>query len=106
MCGDGIDDKIGFSYDPDVFNNVGIAYFNFYWQDLTCPPISKVLVAVQTMQRIGKKDKRIFVHCHAGTGRTGLVIASYLYYANICKTAHEAIANVQRDRPGSLLRKE
>ena len=31
LCGDGIDDKIGFSYDSDVFNNAGIAYYNFYW---------------------------------------------------------------------------
>ena len=95
MCGDGIDDKTGFSYDPEVFNNVGIAHFNFFWQDLTCPPIQKVLVVCQTMDRIGKKGKRIFVHCHAGTGRTALVIASYLFYTNICKTADEAIVNVQ-----------
>ena len=46
LCGDGIDDKIGFSYDPDVFNNVGIAVYNFNWQDLTCPPISKLLMIV------------------------------------------------------------
>ena len=58
------------------------------------------------MDRFGKQGKRIFVHCHAGTGRTALVIASYLYYANICKTADEAIVNVQTDRPGSLLKND
>ncbi len=35
ICGDRlVSDKIGFSYDPEIINNAGIAYFNSYWQDL------------------------------------------------------------------------
>ena len=31
-CGDGlVSDAIGFSYDPEILNNAGIAYFNCYW---------------------------------------------------------------------------
>ena len=43
LCADGIDDKIGFSYNPDAFNEVGIAYHNFYWQDLKVPPNETML---------------------------------------------------------------
>jgi hypothetical protein len=35
LCGDGlVSDSIGFSYDPTIVSNAGIAYYNFYWQDL------------------------------------------------------------------------
>ena len=98
LCGDGIDDKIGFSYDSEVFNNAGIAYFNFFWQDLTCPKISKTLMICQVLERFDQKGKRIFVHCHAGTGRTALIIASYIFYSGMCKTAAEAVKVVQTGR--------
>ena len=52
LCADGIDPRIGFSYNPDIFNNEGMAYFNFYWQDLKLPPKEKVLMICQSMQRI------------------------------------------------------
>jgi hypothetical protein len=32
LCGDGlVSDEIGFSYDPEIINNAGIAYFNCFW---------------------------------------------------------------------------
>lgn len=35
LCGDGlVSDAIGFSYDPEIISNAGIAYYNCYWQDL------------------------------------------------------------------------
>ena len=43
FCGDGILEKTGFSYDPEVFMNAGIAYFNLYWEDLTAPRFEKCL---------------------------------------------------------------
>ena len=57
------------------------------------------------MSRYDKQGKRIFVHCHAGTGRTGLVIASYLYYCGNSADGHEAVKKVQTQRPGSLKKK-
>ena len=39
--------------------------------------------------------KRIFVHCHAGTGRTALVIASYLYYCGNANSGFSAINKVK-----------
>lgn len=45
----------------------------------------------QSIQRIDKLGKRVFVHCHAGTGRTALVICSYLLYSGMASSAQEAI---------------
>ena len=49
--------------------------------------------------------KRIFVHCHAGTGRTGLVIACYLFYSGMAESGLDAISKVRTQRPGSLGKK-
>lgn len=45
------------------------------------------------------------MHCHAGTGRTALVIATFLFYVGLVSNAEEAVAMTKRDRPGSLGRK-
>ena len=95
ICADGIDDQIGFSYNPEAFQAVGIATFNWYWEDLTCPDFEKVLMICQNMNRFDRMGKRIFVHCHAGTGRTALVISAYLYYSGMAKTGQDAVAKVK-----------
>ena len=105
LCADGIDDAIGFSYNPEHFQAAGIATFNWYWEDLTCPNNETVLVICQNMSRFDKMGKKIFVHCHAGTGRTGLVIASFLYYSGMVKDGATAVNKVKTQRPGSLKKK-
>ena len=102
MCADGIDDRTGFSYHPDEFNNVGIAYHNFYWQDLKLPRLETLLMVCQSVQRIDQLGKKIFVHCHAGTGRTALVICSYLIYSGMVEDPHEAIRVTREARTGAL----
>lgn len=43
----------------------------------------------------------VAVHCHAGCGRTGVLIACYLVYANRMN-AEDAIHYVRSKRPGSI----
>ena len=106
LCADGIHPDIGFSYNPEQLQAHGMATFNWFWEDLTCPSNDLVLVILQNMSRFDKMGKRIFVHCHAGTGRTGLVIASYLYYCGIANSGSDAVDRVKTQRPGSLGRKK
>lgn len=47
------------------------------------------------MSRFDRMGKRIFVHCHAGTGRTALVIACFLFYCGTALSAEEAIQLVK-----------
>lgn len=44
----------------------------------------------------------MFVHCHAGMGRTAIVCAGYLIYSGIAKSAQDAIASMQTQRKGTL----
>ena len=47
----------------------------------------------------------MIVHCHAGQGRTALVIAGYLMYANVTRTADETIKYIRDARPKCLKHK-
>ena len=50
-------------------------------------------------------DTRVFVHCHAGMGRTAQVIAVYLCFSGMAKTAQDAIDIIVEQRPGALRNK-
>ncbi|RKP21337.1 phosphatases II, partial [Rozella allomycis CSF55] len=62
-----------------------------------------MLNIVQIMDdEICKNKKKVAVHCHAGLGRTGVAIASYLVYSNKIN-AGVAIQQVRAKRPKALL---
>jgi protein tyrosine phosphatase domain-containing protein 1 len=48
--------------------------------------------------------KKVLVHCHAGYGRTGLVIASYMIYTSY-RTWDDIIDSIRRIRPTSVQKK-
>ncbi|CAI5513721.1 unnamed protein product [Closterium sp. Naga37s-1] len=78
-----------------------VGYLHAPWKDMACPPFPTMLSIVQSISlAIGRRHK-VAVHCHAGLGRTGLVIACYLVAANSLSAA-DAVAVVRAMRPGSL----
>ena len=90
-CGDGIIPATGFSYTPELLMNNGISYFNFYWEDLTAPTFTKLLNTVQVMDFVIRQGGKVLVHCHAGQGRTAILIGAYLIYSGLAKDDKEAI---------------
>ncbi|CAI5995798.1 unnamed protein product [Closterium sp. NIES-64] len=95
-CGSGITAS-GFSYTPDKFIKAGVGYLHAPWKDMACPPFPTMLSIVQSISlAIGRRHK-VVVHCHAGLGRTGLVIACYLVAANSLAAA-DAVAVVRAMR--------
>lgn len=100
-CGDGIDEG-GFSYQPEEFMNQGIFYYNYGFTDMAVPSMDKMLFIIQSISfHVHTKGEKVSVHCHAGYGRTGIVMGCWLIYSNgmDCK---EAIDTVRSRRPGCI----
>ena len=55
---------------------------------------------VSAIVRAHEKEMGVVVHCGAGLGRTGVVLACY--FVNKGLSAQNAIARVRRLRPGSI----
>lgn len=71
--------------------NDQISYFNFHWRDLTNPSFEKLLNICQVMDFIVKQGGKVLVHCHAGQGRTAVVIGAYLIYSGHAADDKEAV---------------
>lgn len=100
-CGDGISSYSGFSYHPEDFMNENIFYYNFGWKDLKVPGFDLALNVVQVISYTLSQGKKVAIHCHAGLGRTGLIIACYLVFSKLF-TASEAIKQVRMHRNMSI----
>ncbi|CAN0099207.1 unnamed protein product, partial [Phaeothamnion confervicola] len=100
-CGDGLEEASGFPYLPESFMDRGVAFANFAWEDMTVPllPLLRDIVRVGAAALAG--GGKVAVHCHAGYGRTGLVIASLLVHTE-GMAADKAIDLVRTRRPGSV----
>ena len=106
FCGDGlVSDDIGFSYTPEKLQKHGIAVYHLHWEDLTNPPIKELLKNIKFMDFHIKKGEGVLVHCHAGQGRTALVIAAYLMYTNITDTVDDTIKYIRSQREKCLKKK-
>lgn len=98
--GDGIVNmNIGFSYTPEKLQANGISVYFFHWTDMTNPRVIDLLRNVKLMDMHIGKGEKVLVHCHAGQGRTALVIAAYLLYKNICTNAEDSVKYIKSKRP-------
>ncbi|XGW27413.1 hypothetical protein V3C99_007760 [Haemonchus contortus] len=98
-CGSGNLDG-GFSYDPERLMRNDIFYYNFPLPDFeACTPAR--LVDIVTVMIYELTRGKVAVHCHAGHGRTGMVIAACLMLVRGL-TPREAVDVVRQKRPGSV----
>ncbi|XP_076598259.1 protein tyrosine phosphatase domain-containing protein 1 [Chaetodon auriga] len=99
-CGNPLEPESGFSYRPEVFMENNIYFYNFGWSDYGVATLTTVLDMVKVMA-FALQEGKIAVHCHAGLGRTGVLLASFLAYATRM-TANQAILYVRAKRPNSI----
>lgn len=79
------------AYDHAKFNH-NCARFPF--DDHNAPAFRLILDICEDMRNFLNQHPLnvIAVHCKAGKGRTGLIIASFLVFSGVCKTAAEALS--------------
>ncbi|XP_029011206.1 protein tyrosine phosphatase domain-containing protein 1 [Betta splendens] len=99
-CGNPLEPESGFSYRPEFFMENNIYFYNFGWDDYGVANLTCVLDMLKVMA-FALQDGRIAVHCHAGLGRTGVLVACFLAYATRM-TANQAISYVRAKRPNSI----
>ncbi|XP_075221216.1 uncharacterized protein LOC142324243 [Lycorma delicatula] len=93
-------ENTGFTYDPAVFMENDIYYYNFGWEDYGDTSLNRILDMVKIVS-FGLTEGKVAIHCHAGLGRTGVLIACYLVYQMKFR-ANKAIMFVRLKRPKSV----
>jgi len=87
------------TYDRQKFIRAGINHIDMYFPDGSCPPDEILHEFIAMAERTPGK---IAVHCKAGLGRTGTLIAAYIM-KHYHFTASEVISWLRVARPGSVV---
>jgi atypical dual specificity phosphatase len=79
----------------------GIKYLHVPTEDLSAPDMEKIDQAVDFIHARIQSNEPVMVHCAAGIGRTGTILACYLVkYHKLSVT--DAIEKVRKERQGSI----
>ncbi len=87
-------------HQEDTLRKTGILTEQIPIDDFTAPTINQVEQTITLIDFYLEKNMPVAVHCIAGLGRTGTIIACFLVGEG--KSAEEAITTVRRWRPGSI----
>jgi atypical dual specificity phosphatase len=84
----------------DWAESAGLLVFHEPLEDMQPPEQDQLDRVVSAVSRATERNMGVAVHCGAGLGRTGVVLAAYFVTKGL--TASNAIAKVRRLRPGSV----
>jgi atypical dual specificity phosphatase len=84
----------------DWINGAGLLVFHVPMVDMEPPTQEQLDRCVSAIQKANDQKIGVAVHCGAGLGRTGVVLAAYLVAKGL--KARDAIVRVRKLRPGSI----
>jgi atypical dual specificity phosphatase len=84
----------------DWTEDASLLVFHEPFEDMEAPTQDQLDRAVSAVLRATERNMPVAVHCGAGLGRTGVVLAAYFVARGA--TAQNAIGRVRRLRPGSV----
>jgi atypical dual specificity phosphatase len=84
----------------DWVNEAGVMVVHVPVVDMEAPTQEQLDRCIATIRRANEQNFGVAVHCGAGLGRTGVVLACYFVTKDM--NAKNAIARVRRLRPGSI----
>lgn len=99
----GIELLISLTEDPprrDWVNEAGLFLVHVPIIDMDAPTQEQIEQCISTIRRAHEQKRGVGIHCGAGVGRTGTVIACYFVSKGL--TGKNAIARARRLRPGSV----
>lgn len=99
----GIEVLISLSEEPPYrgwVNDAGLLAVHVPVPDMTAPTDRQLDICMDTIRRAADAGMGVAVHCTAGLGRTGTVLAAYFVTGGL--SARAAIAKVRDLRPGSV----
>ena len=99
----GIELLISLTEDPprrDWVNDAGLLVMHVPVEDMEAPTQGQLDRCISAIERANGQGMGVGVHCGAGLGRTGVILAAY--FVSKGTSAQNAIGKVRRLRPGSI----
>jgi atypical dual specificity phosphatase len=84
----------------DWTDDAGLLVFHEPLEDMEAPSQDQLERVVSAIQKALSHNMPVAVHCGAGLGRTGVVLAAFLVAKG--STAQAAVTRIRRLRPGSI----
>jgi len=88
-------------FDSDEVRRLGLELLEIPVADYEAPTLEQVRRALKAIEEACSRGWRVLVHCYAGRGRTGTLLACYLVWKRGL-TADEAMREVRRIIPGAI----
>lgn len=86
--------------ESDKVEAKNMAYLHLPIPDMQPPTLRDIIEFIQFVDQCNNNKLPVVVHCSAGLGRTGTMLASYLVKKG--RSTAEALAQVRKIRPGSV----